>query len=222
MNYQSLSLIILALLTLHGCRAKKKESTFEKAVVALENDNHQEALNFLDKALLQDPQPRYYALKGTLLYQSRDFKGSKKVFEKLLKQKNLNPVLRAEVTNNYACALNQLGNHTQAQGLWNQLLRDDNYSTKEVAWFNLGMIAFEQSKKLQKKQVHKSQQDAKVAVKRFKKALAIEPQYVDALFYRAQAELICDNKAAAIHSLNKLISIVPDHEPANELINLCS
>src|SRR5579859_3656234 len=86
MKYKFLGIFIISIITLSACKAKKKEPSFEHAMAALEHKNIKEAVAYLDTSIAHDPQPRYYALKGTLLYQIHDFKGSKKVFEKVLKK----------------------------------------------------------------------------------------------------------------------------------------
>ena len=218
--------MMLNLLALFFCQActssKVKEKNHAKAMVAIEQGDIKQALTHLDKVIKAEPLPHNIALKGTLLYQTHQFQESKRIFERLLKNKQLSPTMRAEIMNNYACCLNQLGEHWHAQMLWQQLANNSHYQTKEVAWFNLGMLSLKESKQLERWNQPQSKKIARVAVKRFDQALKKEPHYIDALFYQAQAYVLSKQDKLAVQSLKKVLSIAPDHQAAHELMIKCS
>ncbi len=219
MNYTLIMLSTAILVCSNGCGTpKKKESHYDKAMMAIEDGDIKQALMHLDKELIHSPLPQYYALKGTLHYQIQEFKESKKTFKQLLNNKQLPPALRAEVLNNYACVLNQMGQPVEAQMLWQQLTSNRDYPTKEVAWFNLGMLALHDSKKMMRCSVPQSQKLARVAIKRFTQALTLEPEYIDAQFYLSQAYLLNNQQKPAQGSLKKLLALNPNHVGAQQLL----
>lgn len=219
MNHYSVAIAcFIIFVSLNGCKQKKSEHYYEQAVLAYEQTDSERALSYLNKGINRTSPPAHSAFKGTILYQLGRFDESRKVFEQLLNNKNIPASLRAEIMNNYACTLNQLGNRFQAELLWQQLTKNNDYATKEVAHFNLGMLSFQDSKKFAKLHPQRAKKSAGLAIKKFTQALALEPNYTDALFYKAQAYIVSDNRKAAVQLLKKIVREMPDHEGAVQML----
>jgi tetratricopeptide (TPR) repeat protein len=80
------------------------------------------------------------------------------------------------------------------------------------------MLSLDDSKKMMRCSPTQSQKLAKVAIKRFNKALALEPAYVDAHFYVAQAYALNSQQKSAQGSLKKLLEINPNHIGAQQML----
>lgn len=213
---QTITYLMAIVITCSCCGPRHHNGYFyyEQTSQALLAGNVPEAMQHLDKAISYDPAPHYKALKTTLLYQTHRFQECKQLCEKLLKEKHSSPHLKTELLNNYAAALYQLGQRKQAEVLWTQLAHNPNYTTQEVAWFNLGMLSWLDYEKSQKKNINA----AKKSNSYFTKAVKKEPDYVDALFYRAQTELTLNQDLQAYRSLKKVMNLAPSHQLARVLL----
>jgi tetratricopeptide (TPR) repeat protein len=202
--------ICLLLLT-SSCMQKSSHSRYyDHALSALERDNIAQSLTYLDKAIAKKPLPHYLALKATVEYQVGNFKQSKLTFEKLLQKKEISPHLKIDALNNYAATLQQLGFHKKAKQIWLSLTKEPLYSCKEIAWFNLGMCS------LPKKGNNKA--ELLTSLTYFDYAIAAQPAYVDALFFKAHTQQCLNKKKESIQTLKKLLEYAPDHQMAK---NMC-
>ncbi len=202
------ALVLFASL-LAGCGGPKKlpkdETFYKQSLNATHQHQLSEALRLIDAAIARKPLPHYRAYKATLLYQQHSYQASIELFEQLLQNTSTPLAMRGDIMNNYACALNQMGQHEEAQHLWQQLTTQNDYLTPEVAWFNLGMRAVET-------------REWTLAIQCFNRAILMVPDYVDALFYRATAQKELGQYSKSIASLRTLLSIVPSHAEARRVL----
>ncbi|MBN1549579.1 tetratricopeptide repeat protein [Candidatus Babeliales bacterium] len=223
MKIRTLLLALSCTAFIPSCGKKKKRNTaqehYHNSIRAASTGNIELAITCIDKALVRDKRPQHLALKATLCYQNHDFDTSKKLFEQCLKDKTITVEYAADVSNNYACVLNQIGDRTSAERIWKSLTMNSHYSSPEVAWFNLGLRAWNDYIILKPTQ-HKQHAQAalKIAQQRFEKALLLEPNYIDALYCKAQAQIEMKQKAQAKKSLSNLLALTPNHSGARNLI----
>jgi tetratricopeptide (TPR) repeat protein len=221
-NKQLTFLAIMTLALLASCaRHHKTPRKFDQDIMAQtsEASNPAQELIHINKSLSKKSSPQLLALKANLLYQLNRLQESKKTYELALKDKDILAELRADILNNYAVILTKIGEHQTAQTLWWQLTKNNSYRTPEVAWFNLGLSAWHECTTMQCDTPTQAQKKARIALSRFSNALALEPEYIDALFFKAQAELVCDKKKDGRHSLHKILVIAPTHQSAAQLLN---
>lgn len=162
------------------------------------------ALSAIDQALLLDKtRERYWVLKGSLLLKLGMPQMSINAFESALRYAVV-PALRAEVLNNYACALAELGEEEKAFALWADALAIPTYQTPEVVYCNQGQYW-----------LHK-QENAK-ALACFDRAIQIAGEYSDAYFYRALAHYQLRQYRRANDVLSTLLAFDPGYQPAHAL-----
>lgn len=199
------------LVLIPGCKQQKKRSKplatnfFEQSSLEAEEQHFKQALQLVNKSIAVQPTPQALAHKATLLYQLNDFTGSLALFEKTINQKNTPDALRADIKNNYACVLNQLGQKDKARQLWEELTTDTHYLTPEVAYFNLGLLALVQA-------------DVKKAEEHLMQATEAAPDYVDAFFYLAVTQIRLGKLQQAQEYLKTILSFAPEHAAAQELL----
>lgn len=209
--------VLVVLMSLTGCGKQRRQKQHAALAQALEQDNHAAALVHVNKVLAHTNSPQLLALKANLLYQLDRLQESKKTYEVALKHKDLLEELRADILNNYAVLLTTMGEHQKAQTLWWQLTKNDAYRTPEVAWFNLGLSAWQECNALERRSAE-AQKKARLASHRFSNVLKMEPDYVDALFFKAQAELALNKKKEARSLLQKTLALAPTHQSAEQLL----
>lgn len=159
------------------------------------------ALGSVDKALVLDKtRERYWVLKGTLLLKLGMPQMSKNAFEQALHYVAV-PSLRAEVLNNYACALAELGDELKAFALWQEALATPTYQTPEIVYCNQGQYW------LIKQQYDK-------AIIAFDRAIQISGEYSDAYFYRALSHYHLKEYSHANDVITTLLSFDPNYQPA--------
>lgn len=223
MKIRALLIALSCTAVIPSCSKKKNKNTaqehYRNSLRAASTGNIDLALTCIDKALARDKRPQHLALKATLCYQNKDFITSKKVFEQCLKDKNITAGYAADVSNNYACVLNQIGERAAAERIWKSLTMNPQYNSPEVAWFNLGLRAWNDYITL-KPTKHKQHAQAalKIAKQRFDKALLLEPNYIDALYCKAQAQIEMKQKTQAKKSLSDLLTLTPHHRNAETLL----
>ena len=113
---------------------------YRLAINYLESDGSmiqrcKQAIHSLDKAISIKSEPYYYALKATLLFQLGKETSAEECFRRALDGK-LDPKVRADVLNNYACLLSQIGREYEANSIWERLKKSRHYLTPEVSLFN--------------------------------------------------------------------------------------
>jgi Tfp pilus assembly protein PilF len=224
MNYTSFLLTMLtATLLLISCGGARKrinhQTYYEQAMNSLEEGNSTKALMYIDKALNIKQMPHYLAFKATLLYQIGNNAQSKGLFEQLLSHPHLSPSMRTQINNNYACLLNHEGNTKKAQKIWLTLTKDPAYTTKEVAWFNLGMLVLQECHHKQHKKAA-LKQGLKKAHDFFAHALQLNPAYTDAYYFKAQTALLEHDYKKARVALENVVRLAPHSSAEAELINL--
>lgn len=159
------------------------------------------ALGSVDKALILDrTRERYWVLKGTLLLKLGMPQMSRNAFEEALRYVVV-PALRAQVLNNYACALAELGDEQKAFSLWKEALATPTYQTPEVVYCNQG-------------QYWLAKQEYDKAIIAFDRAIQISGEYSDAYFYRALSHYKLKQYRQAQDVITTLLAFDPNYQPA--------
>ncbi len=202
---------------LSSCARKKNKELahnyYKLAMLELSEDQRSDvvskkALEQVDKALELFPDPRYLALKATLLFELNYIQESKHFFEMALKGASGNCRLKAEVMNNYACVLAEAHEPEKALLVWRQLEIDKDYLTPEVSMVN-------QAKLFVKKG------DLDMAKTILLRAVKIAPLYVDAHYYLALLGLKTNDRLLAKDELNTLTFLEPSHPGISHLTQAC-
>jgi len=185
---------------------RKSTILYEQSIAQAAKGNMVSALQLINDAI--DLSPAWYlqASKANYLYQMHDFTQAAQLFNQVRKRPDISHACYLELSNNYACALQQLEQIKQATALWQEIGNDPAYLTPEAAWFNLGIIAWQE-------------QELDTALNLFDKALSRCPQYIDALFYKALVLHQQQNSKSAKDTLKKLLTMMPEHAPAQMLLN---
>jgi tetratricopeptide (TPR) repeat protein len=162
------------------------------------------ALGSLDHALVLDAKKAdYWSLKGSLLLLLDMPMLSIDAFNVALKNAST-PTKRAEVLNNYACSLSQLGREEEAFASWQAALNTSSYQTPEVVYCNQG-------------QHWLRKQDYEKALAAFNKAVSLATEYSDAHFYKALSLFYLKRYGQAHDALVTLLALDPEYQPAHEL-----
>ncbi len=209
--------LVIGCVVLMGCGKKKNEKLaqnyYKLSVAQLShavNSSGEEllackqALDYIDKALEQQPTAEYLAFKATLLLKLQHFDDSQKFFKLALKEK-IAPALKGEIMNNYACLLAQHNQESQALDIWRNLVSDEYYLTPEVAYVNQGKVFAAKDK-------------YKEAKKCFSKAVELAPDYVDAHYYLAVLAKQHGDMSLAKNSMSAALYL----EPMNKGIQLAA
>ncbi|HLB40930.1 MAG TPA: tetratricopeptide repeat protein [Candidatus Babeliales bacterium] len=205
------ALLIISLVGLSGCGQRRSPKSslaynyYHQALVAAEK-NPREALDLIEKSLLEQTLPRALVFKATLLFQVEKYLESVTLFEKIISDKRIPPTLKTDAKNNYACVLVALGKLAAAEELWRSLTADRHYLSPEVAWLNIGLLKL-------------NQQDYRAAAQAFNQALRIANDYVDAYYYLALVLTRLHEWQTARQTLHNLLNIVPDHAAAQKLLS---
>lgn len=184
---------VFAIFVFPGCGKKNNAELagtyFKLAFLELNGDVEsihacKRSLAMIDKALTYQERPEFYAYKATLLFKINKFTESDIFFKKALNLKP-EPILKAEIMNNYACLCAQRGDIVKAHDIFTLLASEASYQTPEVAFVNLGKLALKQK-------------DLKAAKELFQRAVNVCPSYTDAHYYLAKIALLCgDTELAA-------------------------
>lgn len=159
------------------------------------------ALTSIDQALSLDAsRERYWVLKGSLLLKLGMPKMSVDAFEQALKCSKV-PALRAEVLNNYACALAELGKEEKALARWEEALTTPSYVTPEVVHCNRAQYW------LHKKEYSKALSSLELAIQ-------AGGEYSDAYFFKALTLYHLKRYSQAYDVLVVLLAFDPDYQPA--------
>jgi type IV pilus assembly protein PilF len=188
-----------------GHKIRKSTILYEQSIAQAAKGNMVSALQLINDAIELSPAWHLQASKANYLYSMRDFAQAAELFKKLRGRPDISHACYLELSNNYACALQQLADEQQAIRIWHEIGDDPSYLTPEVAWFNLGIIAWQE-------------QECDKALKLFNKALSRCPNYIDALFYQALILYQQQKIAAAYDTLKKLLIMMPEHAPAQMLL----
>lgn len=210
-------MLVLSVLVLSSCAKKKNKKLahnyYKLAMLELAEDQRvdvsaKKALEQVDKALDVIQDPRYLALKATLLFQLNYMQESKEFFEKALCASSCDSRLKAEIMNNYACALAESNEPEKALSVWRQLEMDKDYLTPEVCMVN-------QAKVFAKKG------EMQISKGLLQRAIKIAPQYVDAHYYLALLALKTHDLSLAQEELNSLTFLEPSHPGIGSLSQAC-
>ncbi len=213
-------IIIIFIFT--SCYKKKNnqlaKNYYEQSLVEAEEKNFKKALQLVDKSLSESPTPQAYALKATLFYQINEFQESVSLFKKIIRDKETPSTMKADIMNNYSCALLALGKKEEAKDNWKILTKDKNYLSPEVAWFNLGLLEFYEAS--EKGFIPELAKDKLLnALRNFTNAISIATEYIDAYFYLGLTYLKLKDYAKAKEVVINLITKEPKHEAANLLLD---
>ncbi len=178
--------------SLRELRAEQGEVPCRKALCSLEQALALDATN-----------SDYWSLKGSLLLLLGMPQMSTESFEKSLSLAKT-PSKRAEIINNYACALAESGYEEKAFSMWADVLSEPSYTTPELVYCNQGQYWLRQSK-------------TDKALPLFQKAIKIAEDYSDAYFYLALTAYQEKKYSYAFSVLMNLLAFDEDYEPAKEL-----
>ncbi|MFC1894755.1 tetratricopeptide repeat protein [Candidatus Dependentiae bacterium] len=166
-----------------GCGKKSEniklaQSYYRLALLEVGEAEYKKSLDYLNKAIVENSKPEYLALKATVLFRLGKEEEGEVYFQKAL-DANPDYYIRADIMNNKACLLAQMGilkdddiKINAALAIWDELENDENYLTPEVAFFNQSKVY------LNKKEYYKS-------AELLNKAINASPNYLDAHFYLA-------------------------------------
>lgn len=200
----------------YGCGGKKRPDLaanyYKLSLLELEERENttqaaKKALCYLDEAIKLSDKEEYLALKATILFRLQKLEEACLFFQKAINS-NLNPKLKSEVLNNYACLLAQLGNEELAFSVWKNLEQSKDYLTPEVALFNQSKLFLARSDYLSAKE-------------KLLKAIKLSPNYLDAHFYLAAiASYFLKDKGLATRELEAVLLLDPGHSGAVEIKRL--
>lgn len=203
----------LVMLFFNGCGKKKSEPDadfwYKQSLQALQLEQPGEvawrkALGALDQALvLNNKKSEIWALKGSLLLLLGMPQLSVDAFDRALLYAS-SPTKRAEVLNNYACTLAELGNEAQAFAKWQEALAVPSYLTPEIVYCNQGQYW-----------LRKNIFDKALAA--FERSINLAPEYSDAHFYRAVALFYLKKYSQAHDAVVTLLTFDPSYQPAQAL-----
>ena len=211
--YFYFSLIVFVLFC-NGCSKKNNsqlaQNYYKLSILELGEgdqtpDTMKKALNYVELALTQDEDSKYLALKASILFKLGYIDDSKIIFKQVL-SKDLDPILKTEVFNNYACLLAQEGETNDALQIWEGLEKDKNYLTPQVSLFNQSRIYFNNN-------------DLKKAKEKLTKSIFLEPSYIDARYFLAQILVKLQDFKSAKQELTTILFLAPEHEAAKKLSN---
>jgi tetratricopeptide (TPR) repeat protein len=165
--------------------------------------SYKKALLHIQQAVNLNPSPEYLAIQATLLFRLNDFLASSKAFELALSLKP-EQQLRANILNNYACLLSQMGQKDKALKIFDELETDNSYLTPQAALFNKGKIFFEEN-------------NFDIAAKEFSKAINKATDFLDARYYLALSAFKTNNITLAKNEIQTILFLEPEHEGAKQL-----
>jgi|SaaInlStandDraft_4_1057021.scaffolds.fasta_scaffold06743_4 tetratricopeptide (TPR) repeat protein len=213
MNMVNINKFFLFLfICLVGCGKKQKtelaNNYYELSSLELKDDNdayYKRALLYVEKAIEQDERPEFVARKATLLFKLGRQEESLLCFELLLSRK-MDPYIKAEILNNYACVLGQSGKLAKALEMFTTLEKSKNYLTPEVALVNQSKIYSEMGKD-------------DLAQKKLLRATQLANNYVDAHYYLAVVSSSLDDQKRMQEELQTTLFLEPEHEGAKSMWN---
>ncbi len=224
MNKKFLSFLFLGLFLLFFFNCGKKKNvklaqTYYKLALLELNEKEQsarvckQALGYINKAIEQENNPEYLAFKATLLFQIGQEKEGDLFFQKAL-QANPESRIRAEILNNKACLLAQIGIEAdqqnkinQAMNTWDKLVENKNYLTPQVALVNQSNVYFKQKNYDQAKD-------------KLLKAIKLDPSYLDAHYYLGVVAYELKDYQLSKNELKTVLFLEPDHYGAKQLSSI--
>lgn len=182
------------------CMLEFSDKTSE---AALPEDVYKKALQHIDQAINYSCSAEYLAVKATLLFRLNDIDAACKTFERAL---NLDPEpnVKANILNNYACLLGQIGKSDKALRLFKEIESDNAYFTPQAAIFNQGLILF-------------NMRDYKAAAQTFLRAIQKAPDFIDARYYLALSAFKNNDFVTAKNEVKTILFLEPEHECARWL-----
>lgn len=206
----------------HHNNAALATNYLRQASVEAEAQDYSKALYYAEEAIALAPTPQALALKATLLYQLKQFGESVRLFQKILRDKQISEQVKADVMNNYACTLLCLNKKDEARKVWFELTKMPQYLSPEVAWFNLGLLSFGDGLAKKHSSLYEENLMAsgyfRQAEQQFSRAIDIACNYIDAFFYLGFTLYHLQKYQEAQEVIAHLLVICPDHKPATELL----
>ncbi|MBM3887142.1 hypothetical protein FJ364_04385 [Candidatus Dependentiae bacterium] len=207
---RSFFLIYLALSCFCGCGKKQApadaEFFYKQGLLALQVEENNDicwrkALGMVDQAIkLDKKRSDFWALKGSLLLLLDMPQLSIDAFDKALALASI-PAKRAEILNNYACSLAQIGLEEQAFIKWREALATPSYPTPEVVYCNQGQYWLRKN-------------NFEAALNAFDRAIQLAAVYSDAHFYRAVSLFYLKRYSQAYDATVTLLTFDSDYKPA--------
>jgi len=219
-NYKNYFFLVLILFFI-GCGKRKSkinlaQSYYKMALLEVSeadesNLSYKKALDFINQAIDCEPKAEYLALKATLLFKLNQDILAYKFFNKVLSF-DLDGKTRAEILNNKACLLAQVGlkkygnmrNVDMALNIWKRLENNKDYLTPEVALVNQSRVYFCLKKYIKAKE-------------KLMKAVYVSPAYLDAHYYLALVAHSLNDFSLAKTEIDTVLFLAPNHNGANKL-----
>ena len=223
LNLITICLVFFLITCFLGCTKEDKnsklaENYYKLGVLELEEGDaiertYKTALGSINKAIELHSKSEYLALKATLLFKLDKEKECFDFFAKALAAKP-EPKIKTDILNNKACLLAQIGlknnqqqKMKQAFDIWSALEEDMDYLTPEVALVNQGNVCF-------------VQKNYELAKNKFKQAVQIAPNYIDARYYLAVAAYGAQDLEVAKNEISTVLYLEPEHQGAKEMQNI--
>jgi len=172
------------------------------------SENLKKALHFIDLALEHEQNPKYLALKASLLFQLGQVEQGDKLFKQVLSS-SINAGFKAETLNNYACLLTQHGQQDKALQIWSDLQNNKDYLTPEVALFNQSKLYISQNKYEKAREL-------------LKKSIFEAPSYLDAHYCLALVAFKLKEIDLCKKEVSTILYLEPEHQGAKKLLDLLS
>lgn len=216
---RSITLIfgILFLIMFNGCgkrtsARRKAYNLLQQAEFAMTQGAYPKALAFVEESLQEYKLLPAQLLQANLYYMVGHWALSSRLYQKLLLNKKLKAATRADCMNNMALSLYNIGNWQQARIIWQQLTTDAHYVSKEVAWYNLGLLYLYKAAEQNNPATFYD-----LALRSFEQAVTIAPTYIDALYYAAVTKIEQNDVIGARQYLNALLKRAPNHQRGQQL-----
>ncbi len=162
--------------------------------------NYLEALQAIDKAITLEPETyAYFNMRGLIYRAAGELDLAVADFQKVLE---LNPYF-TDAHNNLGATLAEKGDSEAALREFELVLRDPNYPHKQKAYFNLGDL-------------HMARGEARLVVEQYRKAVAIDPNYLRAQYKLGKALQSLGDEAEARRAYQEVIRISPQSDEARE------
>lgn len=200
-----------------GCNKKNNnnlaQNFYQLALLELEDKQanehaYRKALFYANRAVECSNLPLYKSFSGSIHLLLNQPKNAIEIFENILKDQSLDPILEAEIKNNYACALAQAGNYNLALKSLSELIENKRYLTPEVAFMNQAKILV-------------LKQDFEKAKKALQDAILHDPNYVDAHFNLAMLSFYnLNDLTLAKDEIKKSIFLDPQNTRTKQLYNI--
>ncbi|MFQ5767134.1 MAG: tetratricopeptide repeat protein [Acidobacteriota bacterium] len=163
-----------------------------------------EALEAINKAIGLDPDKyEYFNMRGLIYRNAGELDKALTDFQKVLE---LNPYY-TDAHNNLGATYAELGQTEAALAEFEKVLKDPNYRSREKAYFNVGDLLAAQGR-------------YRDSIEKYRKAIAIRPDYSRAYFKLGKAHEALGEREAARRAFSEVVRIAPHSEEGREARNI--